>query len=228
VVVARDITLRDDRGAVMLSRGTFELRTHELVGIAAVEGSGQRELLLALARRLPPVAGTLSLPPNIGFVPEDRHRNGMILDFTLAENLALRGAGRRRGTMDWTALGTRCREVIEEFDVRGADARRPERATAAQLSGGNQQKLVLARELADSPALLVAENPTRGLDIRATAAVHDHLRAARDAGAAVVVYSSDLDEVLSLADRMFVVHGGSVTEVAVDRELVGRAMLGLG
>src|SRR5439155_10909199 len=105
-----------------------------------------------------------------------------------------------------------------EFDVRGGDAE----SAARVLSGGNQQKLVLARELADRPSLIVAENPTRGLDIRATADIHERLRSARRAGAAVVVYSSDLDEVLALASRVLVVHAGSVREQRPDRERVGR------
>jgi simple sugar transport system ATP-binding protein len=98
---------------------------------------------------------------------------------------------------------------------------------ASALSGGNQQKVVLARELSDRPAVIVAENPTRGLDIRATAAVHARLRAAAAAGAAVIVYSSDLDEVLALATRVVAVHAGRLLEVPNDREAVGRAMLGL-
>jgi simple sugar transport system ATP-binding protein len=96
------------------------------------------------------------------------------------------------------------------------------------LSGGNQQKLVLARELADDPQLIVAENPTRGLDIRASAFVREELRAARDRGVAVVLYSSDLDEILELADRVLVVHAGRVTEVAMERNTIGAAMLGAG
>jgi simple sugar transport system ATP-binding protein len=114
---------------------------------------------------------------------------------------------------------------MARFDVRAAGPA----ATGRELSGGNQQKLVLGRELAERPAMVVAENPTRGLDIRATAAVQDQLRAARDAGSAVVLYSSDLEEVLALADRVLVVHAGEVAAVqAPNRESVGRAMLGAG
>lgn len=131
--------------------------------------------------------------------------------------------------MRWTAEQTRTAALMRTFDVRADDAVAPLRS----LSGGNQQKLVVARELTattegDSPpAAIVAENPTRGLDILATADVHERLRAARRNGAAVVIYSSDLDEVLALADRMLVVHARQVREVGVDREAVGRAMLGL-
>jgi simple sugar transport system ATP-binding protein len=120
-------------------------------------------------------------------------------------------------------LRARTRDLVSKYDVRGGDDTSPVRS----LSGGNQQKLVLARELGDHPRLVVAENPTRGLDIRATRDVHERLRDAARDGSAVVLYSSDLDEVLSLATRVVVVHGGRVRETALDRESVGRAMLGL-
>jgi simple sugar transport system ATP-binding protein len=124
--------------------------------------------------------------------------------------------------MPWSALRAATAKVIER-STYGAGAGAAGRA----LSGGNQQKLVLGRELADRPAMVVAENPTRGLDIRATAAVLEQLRAAADAGSGVVLYSSDLDEVLGLADRLFVVHAGHLlTVVPPTRETVGRAMLG--
>jgi simple sugar transport system ATP-binding protein len=147
----------------------------------------------------------------------------MVLDFTLAENIALRDARNRRGVMPWAAIRRRTKQLVDAFDVRGGLADTPARA----LSGGNQQKLVLARELDDAPELVVAENPTRGLDIRATRAVHTQLRAAAGSACAVVLHSSDLDEVLALATRVLVVHAGTVRECPIDRELVGRAMLGL-
>ena len=139
------------------------------------------------------------------------------------DNLALRDSGRRRGILPWKALDARVAHLIEAFDVRGAETNRPMR----NLSGGNQQKFVLARELDGAPPLVVAENPSRGLDIRAAAAVHDRLRAAARAGAGVVVYSSDLDEVLSLATRIVVLHAGTLRGVDGGRDAVGRAMLGV-
>jgi simple sugar transport system ATP-binding protein len=144
------------------------------------------------------------------------------------ENVALRGAGARRGTIDWSAMASRTAALLEQYDVRANGARTRMRT----LSGGNQQKLVLARELeavdeaAVTPQAIVAENPTRGLDVRATADVHARLRAARDRGAAVVVYSSDLDEILALASRVLVVYAGTVREVPPDRDAAGRAMIG--
>lgn len=228
VVVRGDgVTVVDERGVTRLRGATFALRAGELVGVAAVEGSGQHELLRVLAGRLTPTGGTLERPADVAFVPEDRHRDALLLDAPLADNLGLRGAGARRGRVPWRAVAARTAELVAGFDVRGA----PSPATpAAALSGGNQQKFVVARELAGGatpPALVVAENPTRGLDIRAAAALRERLRAARGAGACVVVHSSDLDEVLALADRVLVVHDGRVTEAAPDRAVVGRLMLGV-
>jgi simple sugar transport system ATP-binding protein len=146
-----------------------------------------------------------------------------VLDFTLLENVALKNSGARRGLVRWGNLEQRTRRLIGEFDVRGGVATQ----TARTLSGGNQQKLILARELDGSPTLLVVENPTRGLDIRATQAVHDRLRGVAASGTAIVLYSSDLDEVLLLATRIFVLHAGRLRECALDRNAVGRAMLGV-
>lgn len=212
----------DDRGVAVLRKVTLSVRGGEIAGIAAVEGAGQRELLRVLADRLKPSTGTVDLPPSSAFVPEDRQRDALILDFSPTENVVLKGAGARRGRIPWLAERRRTRVLVSDYDVRGGDAARNVRA----LSGGNQQKLVLARELEGNPPLVVAENPTRGLDIRASRAVHDRLRVAAANGAAVVVYSSDLDEVLSIATRMFVIHAGHLREMPLDRDLVGRAMLG--
>ncbi|HEX2716999.1 MAG TPA: ATP-binding cassette domain-containing protein [Gemmatimonadaceae bacterium] len=202
---------------------TLEVRGGEILGVAAVEGNGERELLRALAGRAAPSSGTLELPERIAFIPQDRHADGVVDEMSLTENVALEGAGKRGGRIDWSALRTATQELMRRFDVRAAGPDAP----ASSLSGGNQQRLVLARELAFEPALVVADQPTRGLDIRATADVHARLRAARARGGAVVVYSTDLDEVLSLADRVIVVSGGRVHEVPMDREAVGRAMLGV-
>jgi ABC-type uncharacterized transport systems, ATPase components len=217
------IDLFDERGVVVLRELSFELRAGEIVGLAGVEGAGQRELLRLLSRRRTPSRGQVRLPPMVGFAPEDRQRDALVLDFTLAENVALKGAGGRRGRMQWSAFGLRTQTLLREFDVRGGNRNTPARF----LSGGNQQKLVLGRELADSPDLVVVENPTRGLDIRATQAVHDRLRAVAASGAAVVVYSSDIDELLSLATRILVLHAGRLLAVPVDRVAVGQAMLGV-
>ncbi|HYW31128.1 MAG TPA: ABC transporter ATP-binding protein [Gemmatimonas sp.] len=222
VLSARDVRARDSRGVERLRGVTLDVRAGEIVGIAAVEGAGQQQLLRVLAGRLRPDAGAVVVPEAIGFIPEDRHHDALVLDAPLYENVALRDAAARGGHMRWDVLREETRSIIGSYDVRTAD----ENSSARSLSGGNQQKLVLGRELSGGPAAIVAENPSRGLDFRATAAVHEQLRLARDRGAAVVMYSSDLDEVLLLADRVYAMHDGVVHETARDREAVGRAILG--
>jgi general nucleoside transport system ATP-binding protein len=217
-----DVVARSDERRETI-RATFTVSAGEILGVAGVEGAGQHTLLRVLAGRIEPTSGRLSRPERVGFIPEDRHRDALVLDFSLAENVALRGAGKRRGRMSWPAVRRRTAALVRDYDVRTPGVTVPART----LSGGNQQRLILARELDDEPALVVAENPTRGLDVRATVEVHGRLRAARDSGAAIVLYSSDLDEVLTLATRVLAIHGGSVREVAPEKDLVGRAILGL-
>ncbi|HEX5831964.1 MAG TPA: ATP-binding cassette domain-containing protein, partial [Gemmatimonadaceae bacterium] len=224
VLEAHALRVRDAAGVERVRDATFTVRAGELVALAGVEGAGQHELLRALAGRLPPAGGTLRRPREVGFVPEDRQRDALVLELPLTENVALRGAGARRGLMPWRALRAHTAALLAAHDVR---ARGPD-APAGALSGGNQQKLVLARELDGEPPVLVVENPTRGLDVRATAAVHARLRTARDRGAAVLVHSVDLDELLLLADRVLVMHAGTVHAVERERGAIGRAMLGVG
>ncbi|HUF30775.1 MAG TPA: ABC transporter ATP-binding protein [Gemmatimonadaceae bacterium] len=223
VAAAREVVIAGLRGASAIHASTVLLRAGEIVGIAGVEGSGVHELVRALAGRAPVLSGTLQLPAHIGFVPEDRLRDGLVAEWTVTENVALRGAGAARGRLHWGAIERSAAELLERYDVR-ADG---PQARVETLSGGNQQKLVLARELAGDPPLVVVEQPTRGLDIAASAAIHERLLAARDNGAAVVIASADLDELLMLADRLLVTFEGRVREVARDRDEAGRAMLGL-
>jgi ABC-type uncharacterized transport system ATPase subunit len=223
VAVARDLVIEGSRGTAVVRGATLAVRGGEIVGIAGVEGSGVHELVRALAGRLTPTAGTLELPSHIGFVPEDRQRDALIPEWTIAENLALRTAGTARGRVAWRAMERSAAELLDRFDVR-ADG---PHAIVGALSGGNQQKLVLARELEGDPPLLVVEQPTRGLDIAASATIHERLLAARDGGAAVVIASADLDELIMLADRLLVMFEGRPIEVARDRDAVGRAMVGL-
>jgi simple sugar transport system ATP-binding protein len=227
VLRARGLVVADERGVERVRDATLDVRAGEIVGLAGVEGAGQHELLRALAGRLRPTRGSVDAPRTVGFIPEDRHRDALLLDGSLTENAALRGSGARRGLVGWRAMAERAGRLVAAADVR-AGAAGPE-AVARALSGGNQQKFVAARELdaAGGPLAVIAENPTRGLDIRAGAAVRARLRAARDDGAAVLVYSSDLDEVLALADRVLVIHQGHVSAVPADRDAVGRAMLGV-
>ena len=207
--------------------GEIELHAGELVGVAAVEGNGHRELLRAVSglEEFPGVRVTGS----VALVPEDRTAEGLIGELSLTENLVL-GLGTdprwaRGARLDWSAARQRATELIEGFAIvaPGPDAR------AGTLSGGNQQKLLLARALERQPAVLVMENPTRGLDVRTTEEMHRRLRAAASAGVLVIVHSTDLDEVLALADRVLVVHRRQVAEApqGADRRVVGEMMLGV-
>jgi general nucleoside transport system ATP-binding protein len=222
VVDARDISVADRTGTLRVRNATFQVRAGEIVGVAAVEGSGHRELLRAVARRALIASGQLHGPETVGFVPDDRHRDGLIAEISLAENYALKGAGVRRGRLPWSDFRRATLEIIERFDVRAGS----ERSSAQTLSGGNQQKFILGRELYGLPPALVIENPSRGLDIRASTYVRSQVLSARSHGVAIMLYSTDLDEVLAVADRMLVVYAGSVREVSSDPGLVGRAMLG--
>jgi len=222
VIEADRISVADERGVLRIREATFSVRGGEIVGVAGVEGSGHRELLRAIARRLPVRSGRLTLPAGVGFVPDDRHREGLVLNMSLVENFALRASAERHGRMPWGELATRTATAMARFDVRADGVT----AFADTLSGGNQQKFILARELDGPPPALVVESPERGLDVRATSDVYGELRAAKSHGVAVVAYSGDIDETLSFADRMLVVFAGTVRELPADREVVGRAMLG--
>ena len=208
------------RSAKMISF-SVQIRSGEIVGVGALDGAAI-PLLRVLARRLKVVRGEVKLPSRIGFVPENRHDEALIEDFSLTENLALADADSWSGIMPWKMLETETSDVISRFDVRT-----PGTSTSpAKLSGGNQQRFVLGRELRNDPELLVLENPTQGLDVNASAFVHEQIRAARTNGSAVVFYSSDLDELAELSDRVLVVSGQGLTDVAVDRDAIGRALLG--
>jgi ABC-type uncharacterized transport system ATPase subunit len=150
-------------------------------------------------------------------------RDALIPSMNLVENFALKEAGAARGSTPWRSYEARALAAVRGHDVRVSGVG----SLAGELSGGNQQKFVLGRELEGPPEALVVENPTRGLDVRAAAHVLAELRAARAAGVAVIAYSSDLDEVLSIADRMLVCFAGRVTAVSADANAVARALVGL-
>ncbi|MEK7239223.1 MAG: ATP-binding cassette domain-containing protein [Gemmatimonadota bacterium] len=222
VVRLVDACARDARGVVRVQSATIECFAGEIVGIAGIEGSGVHELLRLLAGRLTPSAGSVVLPSTIGFVPEDRQRDALIEEFSLTENFCLRSAATRTGRISWPAIEKQTGVVMRAHDVRA-----PSPATlAGALSGGNQQKFILGRELDARPALVVAENPVRGLDHLATAQVLRELQHAADAGSAVVLYSGDLDELLPVGDRMFVMFAGRLREVPVTRSAVAGALVG--
>jgi simple sugar transport system ATP-binding protein len=219
---------REDRSGVAVRGAVLTVRAGEIVAFAGVEGNGQRELLRAVAGVIKAQRGSLRVDRPVAFVPEDRSTEGLIPAFTLTENVALglaRTAPWGRGiALDWRAATGETEALIDAFGVK-ADG---PAATAATLSGGNQQKLLIGRALALVPVVLVAENPTRGLDVQAARAVHDRLREAAARGLAVLLHSSDLDEVLRLGTRIVVMHRGTLREVpaGTPREVVGRMMLG--
>lgn len=251
---ARELACDSDRGRPALRGLSFELRAGEVLGVAGVDGNGQGELAQVLTG-LRPARGALSLDGKDGLapggwartpggarrsgvvhLPEDRLRRALCLPLSLEENLALGhhlrppwARGRGGWLVDREGRGARARELIARFDVRPTDPL----ARSGSLSGGNQQKLVAARELEGGPppALVVAVQPTRGLDLKATARVHAALRAARDGGAAVLVCSLDLDELRALSDRILVLFDGRATGEAppgASDEELGRLMLGQG
>ena len=216
----KNLTLRDQRGSGDLDDVTLSIKQNEIVGVAALEGAA-RSMLRLMAARIEPTAGEIRRPSSIGFVPEDRSQDALIPEFTLVENFALRNASVRTGRIDWAENLLRTSTIIDAFDVRTSGPG----ALISSLSGGNQQKFILGRELAGAPDLLILENPTQGLDVHAASAIHEKIRSARDAGTAVVFYSSDLDELATLSDRVIVVVDNKFIEVQPDRGLIGQCLL---
>jgi general nucleoside transport system ATP-binding protein len=221
------LSVAGDRAPNLLRDVSFSVRSGEILGIAGIIGSGQPELLETIVGIRPPGGGDVILHGRnisglkirerhalgLAFVPGDRHRDGLIGPMSLADNLAL-GPGRtsgRAGILRLKSIDARARELMKRFGINAASPSVP----AATLSGGNQQKLILARELARNLKVVLCCYPTRGLDFAATAAVHEELRLAAARGAAVVIVSIDLDEILELAHRLIVIQGGRITgEVA--------------
>lgn len=198
----------------------LEIRRGEVVGVAALEGAA-RPLIHALAGRLRPISGTIDIPDQIGFVPENRRDDALIEGFSLTENIALANAATRARIIDWPAIDDEARIVIRDYNVRTNGSA----STPAELSGGNQQRFVLGRELSGNPDLLVLENPTQGLDLSAASFIHHQMRKAADQGTGVVFYSSDLDELVEFADRVVVVSSTGLTVTPPDRSQIGRVLL---
>lgn len=235
LMVADRLTVKGKGGVPLLDNISFTLHAGEIVGIAGVSGNGQTELLEVLSAIRPPTSGSLTVgtrkitpsrPGNpaemrklgVAHVPEDRHRYGMAGDFTASETSVL-GFQRsapfsRRGFLDYGAMTKHCAALMERYDVR--PQRPAQRATS--FSGGNQQKLVLARETSQEPRVLLVGQPTRGVDIGAIEFIHRQLVALRDTGCGIVVVSVELDEVMALADRILVMYAGRIVgEVAGDK-----------
>jgi general nucleoside transport system ATP-binding protein len=240
---AENLVVEDDRGLEACRGVSLEVRAGEIVGIAGVDGNGQSELIDALTGLRQPASGRIVvggkdvtnasardvLDNGIGHIPEDRQRRGLVLDFSLAENLALHDyrtpPESRFGWLFPRRLVERARRLLKEFDVRGGG---PQTAAAA-LSGGNQQKVVVAREVSRDPRVLVAAQPTRGLDVGAIEFVHRRLVTERDEGRAIMLVSFELEEILSLSDRILVVYEGRIVgeyPPDVSEEDLGFAMTG--
>ena len=235
----------DERGLVKVDDVSFEVRGGEILGIAGVDGNGQTELIDAITGLRKPASGRVIVggddvtgdPPKecldagLGHIPEDRQRRGLVLDFSLAENIALHDydhpPASRFGWLYPKRLAEKAAGLIREFDVRGGG---PQTAAAA-LSGGNQQKVILAREIDRNPKVLIAAQPTRGLDVGAIEFVHRRLVGERDEGRAVLLVSLELEEILSLSDRILVIYEGRIVgefPPGVSEEELGVAMIGGG
>ncbi|MFQ4146851.1 ABC transporter ATP-binding protein [Chlorogloeopsis sp. ULAP02] len=213
VLSVQELQVADERGAIAVWDVTFELRAGEILGIAGVDGNGQRELADAVAGMGSIRRGKIefthnSFPPVVGYIPEDRQKTGLVLQFSIAENLILKAFKKvpfsRHFLLQPQAIAKNAKSAMQEFDIRavGIDVK------ASQLSGGNQQKVVLARELSGEPTLIVAMQPTRGLDVGATEAVQRRLLAERDRGAAILYISTELEEVMAMSDRIAVMYRG--------------------
>jgi simple sugar transport system ATP-binding protein len=233
----------DDRGLEAVRGVSLDVHAGEIVGLAGVDGNGQTELIEALSGLRHPRAGQVLLngkdvtgasaeevlDRGLGHIPEDRQRRGLVLEFTLAENLALHDFDKppnsRFGWLFPSRLVRWARGLLQQFDVRGGGPQ----TRASALSGGNQQKVVLAREIAREPSVLLAGQPTRGLDVGAIEFVHRRLVEARDNGKGVLLVSLELEEVLSLADRILVIYEGRIVREYppdVTEEELGVAMTG--
>ncbi|HEX9377531.1 MAG TPA: ABC transporter ATP-binding protein [Actinomycetota bacterium] len=234
------LQVQGDRGAESVHGVDLEVRSGEIVGIAGVSGNGQRELAESIAGLRTPSAGSVRLEgrevagerpaairdAGLGYVPEERMRDGVIGDFTVADNLMLVDS-RTRSYTKWGLLRNglirrHCQELVEAFSVKTPGLDTPTR----NLSGGNIQKLILARELSGKPRVLLVAQPTRGVDVGAAEYIHRRLLEQRESGTAILIVSEDLDEVMSLSDRILVMYEGQVVG-QVDPRTTTRETLGL-
>jgi simple sugar transport system ATP-binding protein len=226
---------------------SLEVRAGEVVGIAGVDGNGQSELAAAIAGLLPVKSGHILLKgrdisrdiirrrnrAGIGLVPQDRHKHGLILDFRLDENLILKNCGQvpyssPLGFLRFSAIFRHAEGLIKDFDIRAGNG---PATPARSMSGGNQQKAVIAREISLSPELLIAAQPTRGLDVGAVEYIHRRIIAERDKGRAVLLISFELDEILGLCDRIAALSRGRIAGILpaaeADERRIGAMMGGI-
>lgn len=225
VLVVKDLWVKDQRGINVVQGLNLHVRAGEILGIAGVDGNGQRELVEAITRLRKQEKGQISIDGqdisrfhaqdrkkmNFGHIPEDRQRRGLVLDFSLAENLILEKYYQepfsKSGILQPDAINQHADELIASFDVRSGEGKD---SLARTMSGGNQQKAIIAREFDLKPTLMIASQPTRGLDVGAIEYIHKQLIELRDAGAAVLLVSFELDEVMNLSDRINVIFNGKI------------------
>lgn len=241
VLVMENVSANDDRGIPALKDLSLTVHAGEIVGVAGVDGNGQRELAECIAglRKMTageisiqgkPVTGVIADPSFLGFIPEDRQKTGLVMDFSIADNLIIKEHHdepyANKGVLNYKTIKSHAREMIKKYHVKTPS----EDVKVQHLSGGNQQKVVIARELDAKPVLDIAAHPTRGLDLGAVANVHDILLAERNRGAAVLFISAELQEVMALSDRIIVLFSGEIMgelegETA-DQTIIGQMMLG--
>jgi simple sugar transport system ATP-binding protein len=238
----RNLTVVDDRGFPAVEDVSFDLHAGEVLGVAGVQGNGQTELVEAITG-LRPAAGSAELfgeqlvgaspravlRRGLGHVPEDRQHDGLVPDFSIAENLVLDQYDHApfggTVTLDLDAIAKNGAERLAEFDIRAESERTP----AGALSGGNQQKVVVARALQRDPSLLIASQPTRGVDVGAMEFIHKRIIEQRDAGKAVLIVSTELDEITALSDRIAVMYRGRIVGIVppdTSNEELGLLMAG--
>ena len=224
VLQISDLVVNENRGVPAVKELSLDVRAGEIVGIAGIDGNGQSELIQAITGLRKVKSGSIKikgqevvgLSPrkitemNVSHVPEDRHRDGLVLEMMLSENIALQTYYKeplsKNGVLNYNQINSYARKLMEEFDVRAAN----EIVPASALSGGNQQKAIIAREVDRNPDLLIVSQPTRGLDVGAIEYIHKRLIGERDKGKAVLVVSFELDEILNLSDRIAVIHDGKI------------------
>ncbi|WP_134159608.1 ABC transporter ATP-binding protein [Alicyclobacillus sacchari] len=244
ILQVHDLHVRDFGRMERVKGVNLELRRGEILGLAGIDGNGQFELADAIAGLLKPEQGQIIFDGDditrwspaertergIAYVPQDRQLDGLVLSFNLVENTILRDFRKRpfakNGVIDRTAATNYTERLIREFDVRPPDASRK----ASELSGGNQQKVILAREVSRDPLMLIAAQPTRGLDVGAIEGIHRQLVRLRDEGKGVLLVSLELEEILSLSDRIAVIHDGRIVDIVpgaqATREQIGLLMTG--
>jgi general nucleoside transport system ATP-binding protein len=240
ILAVSDLRVEDERGIDLVSRIDLEVRAGEVLGIAGVDGNGQSELIEAITGLRTPDDGRIEfdgeevttwsrrrrIDSGMAHIPEDRHEQGLVMPFDLIENAVL-GSQRsprfaRSGRIDWRGVRDHAEDVVETYDVRPPNTD----AAARSFSGGNQQKFIVGREFERDPDLVVATHPTRGVDIGSTEFIHDRMLDLRREGKAVVLVSSNLDEVKGLSDRLAVIYEGEFVDV-VDPETVTEEEIGL-